>query len=97
MKSTVMWSLVGLNAVLLFLFAGQFNHLGTAQAQVRRPSDYLLIPGEVNGGSTAYVYVIDSTNGQLGGIYYDDSSRTLQVMPQIDLNRIYNNVTLPRH
>ena len=96
MKSTVLWGLVGLNAVLLFLFAGQFNHLSPAQAQLHRPADYLLIPGEVTGGSTALVYVIDSTNGQLGAISYDDSSKTLQTMPEIDLNRIYNSVA-PRH
>jgi hypothetical protein len=90
MKSTVLWVLVGLNAVLLFLFAGQFNRLGTAQAQIRRPADYLMIPGEVNGGSTALVYIIDSTNGRLGAMAYDESSRTLQTMPEIDLNRVYS-------
>jgi hypothetical protein len=90
MKSTVLWALVGLNAILLFLFAGQFNHLSTAQAQVRRPGDYLLIPGEINGGSTALVYIIDSSNGRLAAMAYDDSSRTLMTMPAIDLNRLYN-------
>jgi hypothetical protein len=91
MKSTVLWSLVGLNAVLLFLFAGQFNHLNSAQAQAfRRPADYLLIPGEVTGGSTGLVYIIDSSNGRVGAMAYDDSSRTLQTMPPIDLNRVYS-------
>jgi hypothetical protein len=89
MKSTVLWGLVGLNAVLLFVFAGQFNRSNTAQAQFHRPSDYLLIPGEVNGGSTALVYIIDSTSGKLGVMAYDDSSHTLQTMPPIDLNRVY--------
>jgi len=89
MKSTVLWSLLGLNAVLLFLFAGQFNRLNTAQAQYHRPVDYLMIPGEVNGGPTALVYIIDTSNGKLGAMAYDDSSRTLQTMPPIDLNRIY--------
>jgi hypothetical protein len=89
MKSTVLWTLLGLNAVLLFLFAGQFNHVNTAQAQLHRPADYLLIPGEVNGGSTALVYIIDSTNGRLGAMAYDESTRLLQTMPPIDLNRIY--------
>lgn len=89
MKSTVLWGLVGLNAVLLFMFAGQFNHLNSAQAQLRRPPDYLLIPGQVNGGSTSLVYIIDSTSGKLGAMAYDDSSHTLQTMPPIDLGRIY--------
>jgi hypothetical protein len=90
MKSTVLWSLIGLNAVLLFMFAGQFNRANAAQAQLRRPADYLLIPGEVNGGPTALVYIIDATNGKLGAMAYDDSSKSLQTMPEIDLNRIYS-------
>jgi hypothetical protein len=90
MKSTVFWALVGLNAVLLFMFAGQFNRMNRAEAQLRRPADYLLVPGRVNGSSTSLVYIIDSTNGKLGVMAYDDSSRTLQTMPPIDLNRIYS-------
>lgn len=89
MKSTVFWALLGLNAVLLFIYAGQFNHLGKAEAQFRRPADYLLIPGAISTGSTSLVYIIDSTNGKLGAMAYDDSSHTLQTMPAIDLNRIY--------
>jgi hypothetical protein len=89
MKSTVLWGLIGLNAVLLFIFAGGLNKLPAAQAQFRRPAEYILIPGRVNGGSTALVYIIDATNGKLGAMGYDDSSRTLQTMPSIDLNRVF--------
>ena len=73
MKSSVLWALIGLNAVLLLMFAGGFNRTNSAKAQFRRPSDYVLIPGEVNGGSTALVYIIDATNGKLGAMAYDDS------------------------
>ena len=90
MKSTVLWTLVGLNAVLLFLFAGQFNHLREARAQYRRPSDYLLIPGSLSTGSMSMVYVIDTTSGKLAAMAYDDSSQSLTTMPAIDLNQIYN-------
>lgn len=90
MKSTVLWILVALNAILLFLFAGQFNRLSTAQAQFRRPSDYLMIPGQLNTGPPSLVYIVDTTNGRLGALAYDDSSHTLMTMPAIDLNRIYN-------
>ncbi len=96
MKSTVLWALVGLNAVMLFLFAGSFNRLSTAQAQVHRPADYLLIPGEISGGSTGLVYIIDSTNGRLGAMAYDESSRVLQIMPEIDLNRVYSAAAADR-
>lgn len=91
MKSTVLWALVGLNAVLLFVFAGSFNHVRTAQAQVRRPADYLLLPGSLSNGAPSVVYIVDSTNGQLGGIAYNDSSHTLDTMPPINLTAIYNS------
>jgi hypothetical protein len=91
MKSTVMWGLIGLNAVLLFMFTGGFNRTNTvhAQAAFRRPADYVLIPGRVNGASTSLVYIIDATNGKLGAMGYDDSSHQLITMPSIDLNRIF--------
>ena len=92
MKSTVMWGLIGLNAVLLFLFASGFNRASTAQAQAafRRPADYVLIPGRVNGASTSLVYIIDATNGKLGSMGYDDSTHQLVTMPSMDLNRIFS-------
>jgi hypothetical protein len=90
MKSSVLWALIGLNAILLFLFAGGFGRMNVAHAQVHRPADYLLIPGAVSSGSTSLVYIIDSTNGRLGAMAYDESSRTLQTMPEIDLTRVYS-------
>ena len=93
MKSSVLWGLVGLNAVLLFLFIGQFAHPGAANAQNRRPSDYLLIPGAINGGSSPeVVYVVDITTGKLGGLAYDDSSHTISAMPSVNLNSIFSSV-----
>jgi hypothetical protein len=93
MKSSVLWALVGLNAVLLFLFIGHFNRPSSADAQNRRPSDYLLIPGAVNGGtSPELVYVIDITTGKLGGLAYDDSSHTISAMASINLNTIFSSV-----
>jgi hypothetical protein len=93
MKSTVMWGLIGLNAVLLLMFAGGFNRPNAAHAQAafRRPADYVLIPGQVNGASTSLVYIIDATNGKLGAMGYDDSAHQLITMPSIDLNRIFTN------
>jgi hypothetical protein len=90
MKSTVLWSLVGLNAVLLFLFVGQFTRPSAAQAQFARPSDYLLIPGVINGQLTSAVYIIDTTQGALSAVAYDDSTHALTGMPAVDLNAVYN-------
>jgi hypothetical protein len=91
MKSSVLWSLLGLNAVLLFMFAGGVARPKPADAQVRRvPDDYMMIPGDVSGQTTALVYLVDTTHGRLGAMAYNDSNRTLDIMPPIDLNTIYN-------
>lgn len=92
MKSTVLWGLVGLNALLLFIYIGHFSR---AEAQVRRPSDYLLIPGELQQGLTEGVYIVDTTNGFLGAMAYDDTSHQLQVMPGINLNQIFTGAGVP--
>jgi hypothetical protein len=97
MKSRVLWGLVGLNAVLLLVFAGRFVKPNTAeaQAQLRRPADYLMIPGDVQGSPTELVYVIDTTNGILGAMAYDDGSKTIQMMPSINLNAFFNPAPKP--
>lgn len=89
MKSTVLWGLVGLNALLLFSYIGQFTHSRTADAQMARPADYLLIPGEIPNGNTEIVYVIDTSNGRLGALAYDDSNKVLRSMPQVNLNDLF--------
>ena len=72
------------------MFAGQFNHLNTAQAQFRAAGGLSADPRRSDAADRRrLVYIIDSTNGRLGAMAYDDSSRTLQTMPPIDLNRVY--------
>ena len=92
MKSSVLWGLIGLNALLLFIYVGHFS---PAQAQVHRPSDYLLIPGELQQGLTEGVYIVDTTNGFLGAMAYDDTSHQLQVMPPLNLNQLFSGAGVP--
>lgn len=89
MKSTVLWGLVGLNAILLFCFIGQFARPRTAEAQLSRPADYMMIPGEISGGNVEVIYLIDITNGRLGATAYDDSTKQFQTMPTIPLNAVF--------
>jgi hypothetical protein len=92
MKSgNVLWGLLIFNAVLLCMFIGQFGRPSVAQAQSHHPPDYLMVPGEISGGPTEMVYVVDLTNGSLGAVTYDDASRTLQVMPPINLNAVFDS------
>ena len=59
MKTTVLWTLVVINALLLGSFLGRFTNAGSAiaqpnRAQPARPGDYIMIPGEVGGGASVH-------------------------------------------
>lgn len=91
MKSTLLWALVVLNVILLWSFIGRVTHDNSALAQpaMRRMGDYLTISGEVEGGPSGLVYVIDTSNELLGAMAYDDSRSQIDVMPVIDLKRVF--------
>ena len=90
MKSTLLWALVVLNLVLLCTFIGRMSHDNTAvAADNRRMGDYLVVSGDVNGTTSGLVYVVDTSNELLGAMAYDDTRNVIDVMPTIDLKRIY--------
>jgi hypothetical protein len=95
MKSTILWALAALNVLLLALFVSRMSKDNAAYAQPRggRAGDYIMIPGEVSGGSAEVVYVIDSTNSMLGAISYDDSRKRLDAMTPVDLGRVIDPST----
>jgi hypothetical protein len=89
MKSTMLWTLVALNVLLAVMLISRHTQDNAAFAQApavpRRPGDYLIIPGEVTGSSSGIIYILDTTNGWLGAMSYDDSNKKLDVMTRIDL------------
>jgi hypothetical protein len=91
MRRRVFWTLIAFNLLLLITLVARLTPGGgnTAVAQVRRPADYIMIPGEVSGGTTMVVYVIDTSNGMLGAMAYDDSAKALNTMPPLDLSRVF--------
>ena len=89
MKNRILWCLVVLNVLLAVGLAVRLTGNNEAVAQVRRPADYIMIPGEVGGGASAVVYMIDTTNGFLGAMAYDDAAKKLNTMPPIDLARVF--------
>jgi hypothetical protein len=89
MKRRILWTLIALNALLVVTLAARLTGENTAVAQVKRPSDYIMIPGEVTGGSSAVVYIIDTSNGLLGAMTYDDAQKALNTMPPLDLSRVF--------
>jgi hypothetical protein len=93
MKRRLLWALIAFNVLLAVTLAARVSGDNTASAQApsgaHRPSDYIMIPGEVTGGASAVVYIIDTSNGLLGAMTYDDSVKQLNTMPPIDLARVF--------
>ena len=90
MKSRIIWCLIGINIALLAMFVLPRIKPNTAVAQrAERPSDYLLIPGAILGRDNGIVYIIDSSNGLMSAMVFDDASGRLQVMPPKDLLRTF--------
>src|SRR4051812_38015485 len=75
MKSVMLWALAGLNVLLAAVVINRYVPAQTAHAQVGggvRPSDYVMVPGELNGVSTGVVFIIDTSKGELSAMSYDD-------------------------
>lgn len=102
MKTKVLWALVALNVLLLVgLVAPLGRSPANAQAaggKVARPGDNLLmITGEVIGGNSAMVYIIDETTNQLNARTYNDVGpnrglRDVELQQPIDLDEIYQKI-----
>jgi len=89
-KSRTVWGLIAVNVILLLLLVSRRTADQPAFAQYgARPGDYLMIPGNVVGGSNAVVYVVDQTSHQLAAMSYDDSMGTLVMMPALNLDRVF--------
>lgn len=87
MKTVALWTLVVANVLLAATFIGRHSVPNSAVAQSRRPGDFLMIPGDVTGGSSSVVYIVDTVNGELSAMVYDDTRRELGTMPRINLAR----------
>jgi hypothetical protein len=89
MRSKAVWALVALNVLLLTTLVGQWlrPNAASAQAQLPRPSDYIFIPGVIQGSPADIVYVIDTQNGLLSARLYD--GQNLQDMAPISLAKYF--------
>jgi len=85
----ILWLLLVVNAALLCFWAFKITAPNPAVAQIQRPGDYLLIPGEVVGGNSDAVYILDQTNGLLSAMTFDDSRGKLESMQALNLNQIF--------
>jgi hypothetical protein len=93
MRSRLVWALVALNVVLLTCLVGQWVRPNAAVAQVAgaapRVSDYILIPGSIQGCPSQLIYMIDTQNGLLSARLFD--GQVFQDMPPIQLSRVFGN------
>lgn len=90
MKTKVLWALAALNVLLLVTLVFPAARSNTAQAQAGGAiGDYIMIPGEVIGGSNSVVYIIDQRNHTLSGMALSLNGREVDIMQPIDLKRVY--------
>lgn len=91
MKTKLLWVMAVLNALLLAWYVGA-DRFATepAHAQVARPGEYIMVPGEVIGGQSAVIYIIDQTNRQLSARVYDSNTKRMVDMAPIPLDRVFS-------
>ena len=94
MKRTVFWALAALNVVLLAALIAPFVRDNAAMAQRggggRRP-EIMMIPGEIIGGNSAVVYLVDTNNRRLGAVSLNQRATGLDVLEPQLLDRVFND------
>ena len=89
MKSTVFWALAALNVLLVAILVNRYLPDNAAHAQAGRPSEYLMIPGQVTGVPTGVIFVVDTSRGELSAITFDDTRDTFKPLPKIQLDQVF--------
>ena len=89
-KSKIIWGLLLANVALGFSLVLPYVRQQSAMAQrIERPADYLLIPGNISGADRGVVYILDTSNGLMSAVAYDDSTGRIEVMQPVDLIRVF--------
>ncbi len=86
-RSTVLWLLAVLNALLLVGLTWKLGFENTAQAQPRRGGDYVLIPATISNNPNGAIYMLDTRNGIISGFVLDRG--VLKPMQPIPLQRVF--------
>jgi hypothetical protein len=94
MRSKTVLALVVLNVALLasLCFRNTFTHSAQAAPGVAKPSEYLMISGDINGGNAGVIFVLDTRNGWLSArsLNGQGNKPRLADLKAIDLNRVFN-------
>ncbi len=93
MKNTVFWALAALNVVLIVAVLAPYFQGNQAMAQragSRRP-EMIMIPGEVVGGNSAVVYLVDTANRKLGAVTLNARGNGLDSLDPQLLERVFSD------
>ncbi|MCC5822797.1 MAG: hypothetical protein LAT64_05280 [Phycisphaerales bacterium] len=79
--------LVVLNAVLLAALVGVsvVPHAGAQNQPNRARGEYTLVGGEISGGNSNAIYVLDAANREMIALLYEPSRRLIQGVGYRDL------------
>lgn len=88
-RSTVLWALAVLNALLLVALTWKLGGENRAHAQAGGRGDYILVPGRMAQANSGVIYVIETRNGVLGAVVYDSNRKVLNAIQPLPLNRFF--------
>ena len=55
----------------------------------RRPGEYLIIPGRVQGSSSEVVYIFDTANGELSAAALNNTSGKMDFLPKLSITDVF--------
>ena len=90
MRSKTILALAALNVILLMTlcFHNVLDSRADAQiAKVPPPSEYLMVSGEIQGGSAGVIFMIDTRNNLLSARTM--SGKLMEDMQPVDLSHIF--------
>src|SRR5687767_8418231 len=91
MKRTVLTTLLMLNVVLAAALVWKHIPEHIAEAQIRRPGEYIIIPADVQGGSGGVLFIVDTTTGEMSAVALNEGAKKLEAMPRMNLTEMLNN------
>lgn len=85
---------VALAGLLVWRMTNDSTASAQAQAQIRRPGDFILVPGESTSLNVGIIYVLNQSDGTLGAIAPNAQNR-LEGMRTLRLADVFANVAPP--
>ena len=81
---------VALAGVLVWRVTNDSTASAQAQAQARRPGDYILVPGESTSLNVGLIYVLNQADGTVGAIAPNAQNR-LEAMRTLKIADVFAN------